>query len=98
MTSSIASPLSPWPCCPARKSACALIDRKQVAAGVSGSGNQHHRDRRRDMARFAEMDIDDAQPVVSGAAPGSLTHGSPEFRSWSLDQADDGVSPHPQSA
>ncbi|MDP9206253.1 MAG: hypothetical protein M3P12_12520 [Gemmatimonadota bacterium] len=44
------------------------------------------------MARFAEMNIDDVQPLVSGPEPGSLIHGSPEFRSWSLDEADDGVS------
>ena len=44
------------------------------------------------MARFAEMNLDDVQPVVSGPEPGSLIDGSPEFRSWSLDEADEGVS------
>ncbi|MGZ9096907.1 MAG: cupin domain-containing protein [Micavibrio sp.] len=44
------------------------------------------------MARFAKMDINDAQPEMACPEPGSVIHGTPTFRSWSLDEEDDCVS------
>jgi uncharacterized cupin superfamily protein len=48
--------------------------------------------RKRDMARFSKMDINDAQPELSAPDPSSVIHGTPAFRSWSLDEDDDCVS------
>jgi len=38
------------------------------------------------------MTVDGIEPDLSGPQPENLIHGSPEFRHWSVDQAEGGVS------
>lgn len=43
------------------------------------------------MTRFARMNIDDILPEVSRPEVDSVIEGAPEFRAWSVDDAEGGV-------